>query len=61
MEYVLKHFKDVCVSASFSDHVIGVFPRTGCNSNTVFPVNRETRLDRKDYWIKTHEHAISLI
>ena len=52
-EYVIKHFKNVCVGASFSVHIIEVLPRTGYNNNKVCPVNRQTRLDREDYWIKT--------
>ena len=39
-EYVIKYFKDVCNGASVQ--IIGVFPG-----------NRETRLDREDYWIQT--------
>ena len=36
----MKYFKDVCNGASVQ--IIGVFPG-----------NRETRLDREDYWIQT--------
>ena len=52
-EHVIKRFKHVCVDASFSVQIIEVFPGTGYKNNKVCPINRETRLDREDYWIET--------
>ena len=46
-------FKDGSVGASFSVQIIVVFPGTAYQNNKVCPVNRETRLDREDYWIET--------
>ena len=52
-KYVIKHFKDVCVGASLSVQIAELFPVTGYKNTNVSPVNRETRLDRKNYWIET--------
>ena len=58
-EYVIKHFKDVCVGvgASFSIQIFEVFPGTGYKKNKVCPVNREARLDREDYWTETFRRS----
>lgn len=47
-DYVIKHFKNVCVGACFSVRIIEVLPGTGYNNNKASPVNRETMLDRED-------------
>ena len=52
-EYVIKHFKDICIGASFSVQIIEVFLGTGYKNNKVCPVNCETRLDREGYWMET--------
>ena len=52
-KYVIKHFKDVCVSASFLFQIIEVFPGTGYKKNKRCSVDRETILDREDSWIET--------
>ena len=51
-KYVIKHFKDVCIGASFPVQISEVFPGTGYN-NKLCPAKCETRLDREDYWIET--------
>ena len=43
---VIKHSKDICVSASFSGQIIEVFPGNINKNNKVSPVNCENRLDR---------------
>ena len=51
-EYVIKHFKDVSICASFSVQNIEVFPGAGYKSKDG-PVNRKNRLNREDYWKET--------
>lgn len=45
---VIKHFKDVCIGASFSFQIIEAFPGTGYKNSRVCPVNREARLDKEN-------------
>ena len=52
-EYVIKHFKDICIGESFSVQIIKVFLGTGYKNKKVCPVKYETRLDREDYWMET--------
>ena len=51
--HFIKHFKDVCVCASFLVQIIEVFPSTAYKNNTVCQVNLQTRLDRENYWTET--------
>ena len=52
-EHVISFFKDVCVGSSFVVQINKIFPGTGYKNNKICPVNRETRLDREDYWIES--------
>ena len=43
-ENVIKHFKDFCISASFSVQIIQVLSGIGCNNNKACPDNRGTTI-----------------
>ena len=60
-EYIIiKHFRYVCVGASFSLEMIEIFHLTGRKKNKVCPVNGKTRLDKKDYFIRKSTNILSL-
>ena len=52
-EHMIKHYKEICIGATFQVQVLEIFQGNGYVNGKVCPKDREQRLIREEHWMKT--------